>query len=36
MLLELSIRKMALIEECTLSFGPGLNVITGETGAGKR
>jgi DNA repair protein RecN (Recombination protein N) len=35
MLLELSIRKMALIEECTLSFGPGLNVITGETGAGK-
>jgi len=35
MLLELSIRKLALIEECTLSFGPGLNVITGETGAGK-
>ena len=35
MLVELSIRKMALIEECTLTFGPGLNVITGETGAGK-
>src|SRR5688500_14711235 len=35
MLVELSIRKMALIEECTLSFGGGLNVITGETGAGK-
>lgn len=35
MLVELSIRKMALIEECTLSFGSGLNVITGETGAGK-
>jgi DNA repair protein RecN (Recombination protein N) len=35
MLLELSIRKMALIEEVALSFGPGLNVITGETGAGK-
>lgn len=35
MLVELSIRKMALIEECTLSFSGGLNVITGETGAGK-
>jgi DNA repair protein RecN (Recombination protein N) len=35
MLVELLIRKMALIEESTLSFGRGLNVITGETGAGK-
>ncbi|MEO6708055.1 MAG: AAA family ATPase, partial [Planctomycetota bacterium] len=35
MLVELTIRKMALIEECSLSFGAGLNVITGETGAGK-
>ncbi|HTF89726.1 MAG TPA: DNA repair protein RecN [Planctomycetota bacterium] len=35
MLVELTIRKMALIEECSLSFGRGLNVITGETGAGK-
>ncbi|HUR29674.1 MAG TPA: AAA family ATPase, partial [Planctomycetota bacterium] len=35
MLVELTIRKLALIEECSLSFGPGLNVITGETGAGK-
>jgi DNA repair protein RecN (Recombination protein N) len=35
MLVELIIRKLALIEESSLSFGPGLNVITGETGAGK-
>jgi DNA repair protein RecN (Recombination protein N) len=35
MLVELSIQKLALIEESSLSFGPGLNVITGETGAGK-
>ena len=35
MLVELTIRKLSLIEECSLSFGPGLNVITGETGAGK-
>ncbi len=35
MLLELSIRDLALIEAAELRFGPGLNVITGETGAGK-
>jgi DNA repair protein RecN (Recombination protein N) len=35
MLVELSIRDLALIEAAELSFGPGLNVITGETGAGK-
>jgi DNA repair protein RecN (Recombination protein N) len=35
MLTELSIRDFALIEEAELHFGPGLNAITGETGAGK-
>src|SRR5882672_2021462 len=35
MLVELVIQDLALIEHATLSFGPGLNVITGETGAGK-
>ncbi len=35
MLRELRIREVAIIDEVTLSFGPGLNVISGETGAGK-
>ena len=35
MLTELSVRNVALIEEATLEFEPGLNAITGETGAGK-
>ncbi|MDR3172935.1 MAG: AAA family ATPase, partial [Treponema sp.] len=35
MLEELSIRNYALIENISLSFGPGFNVFTGETGAGK-
>lgn len=35
MLIELSIRNIALIERLTVSFAPGLNVLTGETGAGK-
>src|SRR5258706_15965560 len=35
MLRELQIRNFALIDEFELSFEPGLNVITGETGAGK-
>lgn len=35
MLAELTVRNLAVIEETHLSFGPGLNVITGETGAGK-
>ena len=35
MLIELSIRDLALLEEVELAFGPGLNAITGETGAGK-
>jgi len=35
MILTLSIRNVALIDEVEVTFGPGLNVLTGETGAGK-
>ena len=35
MLLQLSIHHLALIDEMTLDFSPGMNVMTGETGAGK-
>lgn len=35
MLLELAIRDLAIIRELRLSFEPGLNALTGETGAGK-
>ncbi len=35
MLLELRIEDLALIEKAKVEFGPGLNVLTGETGAGK-
>jgi DNA repair protein RecN (Recombination protein N) len=35
MLRELTIRNVAVIDELTVSFVPGLNVLTGETGAGK-
>lgn len=35
MLLELSIENLALFERARLELGSGLNVITGETGAGK-
>ena len=35
MLTELRIRNFAVIEEAALSFGAGLNVLSGETGAGK-
>ena len=35
MLRELRIRDVAIIEDIELRFGPGLNVISGETGAGK-
>ena len=35
MLTEISVENVALIEEATLELAPGLNVITGETGAGK-
>ena len=35
MLTELTVLNLALVERATISFAPGLNVITGETGAGK-
>jgi DNA repair protein RecN (Recombination protein N) len=35
MLRELAIRNLAVVEEARVAFGPGLNVLTGETGAGK-
>ena len=35
MLLELNIRNIALIEKLRVEFSEGLNVMTGETGAGK-
>jgi DNA repair protein RecN (Recombination protein N) len=35
MLRELSIRNLAVVEEAVVPFTPGLNVLTGETGAGK-
>jgi DNA repair protein RecN (Recombination protein N) len=35
LLRSLRIENLVLIREAELSFGPGLNVITGETGAGK-
>lgn len=35
MLIELRIRDFAVIDELTLELGPGLNALTGETGAGK-
>ena len=35
MLTTLAIRNIVLIESLDLSFGPGLGVLTGETGAGK-
>ena len=34
-LTELTVRDLALIEKLRISFEPGLNVLTGETGAGK-
>lgn len=35
MLSKLNIRNYAIIDELTITFSPGLNIITGETGAGK-
>ena len=35
MLVELNVRNFAVIEETRLALGGGLNVVTGETGAGK-
>src|SRR3712207_5470541 len=34
-LLELRVENLLLIERAELRLGPGLNVLTGETGAGK-
>ena len=35
MLRRLSVSNLAIVEHAEVEFGPGLNVITGETGAGK-
>ena len=34
-LVHLHVRNLALIEDIEVEFGPGLNILTGETGAGK-
>ena len=35
MLKELNVRDLALVAEAAVRFGPGLNLLTGETGSGK-
>ncbi len=35
MLVSLHVRNFVLLEDCRIEFHPGLNVLTGETGAGK-
>ena len=35
MLSELTIKNFAIIDELAMTFDPGLNILTGETGAGK-
>lgn len=35
MLVSLHVKNLALIKECEVFFGKGLNIMTGETGAGK-
>ena len=35
MLTQLSVRNFAVVEAAGIEFGPGLTVVTGETGAGK-
>ena len=35
MISQLMVRNLALVDQIALDFGPGLNVLTGETGAGK-
>ena len=35
MILELTVRNYALIDSLRVEFAPGLNIFTGETGAGK-
>ena len=35
MLMHLSVKNLALIDQINLDFDRGLNILTGETGAGK-
>ena len=35
MLLNMQIRNFAIVDEIDIDFGPGMTVLTGETGAGK-
>ncbi len=35
MLQSLHVKNLALIDESEVEFGPGLNILTGETGAGS-
>ena len=35
MLTRLTVRNLAIVESADVAFGEGLNIITGETGAGK-
>ncbi|HEX4922933.1 MAG TPA: AAA family ATPase, partial [Bdellovibrionales bacterium] len=35
MLLELKVSNFAIIDNVDIHFGPGLNILSGETGAGK-
>ena len=35
MLREIAIRHFTVVDQLRANFGPGLNVLTGETGAGK-
>ncbi len=35
MLITLRLKNFAVVEEAEVGFGPGLTVLTGETGAGK-
>ena len=35
MLIELNINNFALIQELSVEFGAGFNILSGETGAGK-
>ena len=35
MLVSLYVKNLALIDEASVEFGPGLNILSGETGAGK-
>ena len=35
MLTYLHVKNLALIDEAEVEFKPGLNILTGETGAGK-